>query len=43
MDLSVAAEAEVDRAEGLVIPVTAEMPDEAEEWEPGPVAWPILV
>lgn len=31
VDLSVAAEAEVDRPEGLVIPVTPEMPDEAEE------------
>lgn len=45
VDRSVAAEAEVDRAEeGLVIPVTAETPDdEAEECEPGPLAWPMLV
>jgi hypothetical protein len=41
VERNVAAEAEVDIAEGLVMPVIAEAPhDEEEMWEPGPVPWP---
>lgn len=41
VERNVAAEAEVDIAEGLVMPVIAEAPhDEEEMWEPGPVWWP---
>lgn len=41
VERNVAADAEVDIAEGLVIPVIAAVPhDEEEMWEPGPVPWP---
>lgn len=42
VDRKVAAEAVIEWAEGLVMPVIAEIPeDEAEDWEPGPEPWPI--
>ena len=41
-DRRAAAEAVIEWVEGLVMPVIAERPeDDAEDWEPGPVPWPI--